>query len=345
MKYKEAIRQALSDAMQVDNSVIVFGLDVDDHKAIQGSTKGLVERFGPRRVFGTPLSEDAMTGVAIGAAMSGMRPVHVHIRMDFLLLAMNQLINVAAKAHYMYGGKVKVPLVIRAMIGKSWGQGAQHSQGLHSLFMHIPGLKVVAPSTPLHAYGALRAAIDDDNPVLFMEHRLLYETEDGTDAKEIPHCFRYASGAASLAYGADITIVAISGMVPQAMEAARLLWAEGIHASVLDPVWLQPLDMESILESVKQTRHLLVVDNAWLNCGASAEIIARIAESGIQAKVARLGYAPSPCPTTPWLEKEFYPNAHTIASAAGHMLRPSRAPWVFVEAEKLEHEAAFQGPF
>src|SRR5579885_3382090 len=155
LSYVEAVREATDQEMARDPSVVVFGLDVDDPKAIQGTTRGLVEKYGPERVFGTPLSEDAMTGAAVGMALAGLRPIHVHIRMDFLLLAMNQLVNVAAKARYMYGGQVALPLVVRAMIGKSWGQGAQHSQGLHSFFMHVPGLKVAAPATPYDAKGCL----------------------------------------------------------------------------------------------------------------------------------------------------------------------------------------------
>src|SRR5918996_3274071 len=174
LTYAQAILEASDREMARDPSVVLFGLDVDDPKAIQGTTRGLVEKYGPERVFGTPLSEDAMTGAAVGMALAGLRPIHVHIRMDFLMLAMNQLVNVAAKSRYMYGGKVCVPLVVRSMIGKSWGQGAQHSQGLYSFFMHVPGLKVVAPATPYDAKGCLIAAIRDDNPVLYVEHRLLH---------------------------------------------------------------------------------------------------------------------------------------------------------------------------
>src|SRR5438477_3962949 len=174
VSFVDAVREATDQEMGRDPSVVVFGLDVDDPKAIQGTTRGLLQKYGPARVFGTPLSEDAMTGVAIGMALAGQRPIHVHIRMDFLMLAMNQLVNVAAKSRYMYGGRVHLPLVVRAMIGKSWGQGAQHSQGLYSFFMHVPGLKVVAPSTPYDAKGCLSAAVRDDNPVLFVEHRLLH---------------------------------------------------------------------------------------------------------------------------------------------------------------------------
>src|SRR5215813_8589461 len=211
LRYVDALAEAVAQEMERDPRVFVYGLDVDDHKRIQGSTTGLLERFGPERVFTTPLSEDAMTGFGIGAAMAGMRPIHVHIRMDFLMLCMNQLVNMAAKAHYMYGGSVKVPMVVRSMIGKSWGQGAQHSQGLHSLFMHIPGLKVVAPSNAHDAKGCMIAAIRDDNPVIFVEHRLLYHTTAFVPA----HSYEVAFGKARLCMrGDDLTIVGISSMLP-----------------------------------------------------------------------------------------------------------------------------------
>ena len=174
ISYIDAIREGTEQEMERDPSVVVFGLDVDDPKAIQGQPRGLLEKFGPDRVFGTPLSEDAMTGAAIGMASAGLRPIHVHIRMDFLMLAMNQLINVAAKSRYMYGGQLASPIVVRSMIGKSWGQGAQHSQGLYSFFMHVPGLKVVAPTTPYDAKGSLIHAIRDNDPVMYVEHRLLH---------------------------------------------------------------------------------------------------------------------------------------------------------------------------
>src|SRR5262245_63023047 len=193
--------------MARDPAVLVFGLDVDDPKAIQGTTRGLAEKYGPGRVFGTPLSEEAMTGAAVGMALAGLRPIHVHIRMDFLMLAMNQLVNVAAKARYMYGGRVSVPMVVRAMIGKSWGQGAQHSQGLHSFFMHVPGLKVAAPSTPHDAKGCLAAAVRDDNPVLFVEHRLLHFQKG-----PVPEgAYTVPPGKARVtAPGRDVTLVGIS---------------------------------------------------------------------------------------------------------------------------------------
>src|SRR6201993_4615073 len=327
LTYVDALREAVAQEMRRDPSVFVFGLDVDDHKAIQGSTRGLVDVFGPERVFGTPLSEDAMTGVAIGAAMAGMRPVHVHIRMDFLMLCMNQLVNIAAKSRYMYDGQVKLPLVVRSMIGKSWGQGAQHSQGLHAMFMHVPGLKVVAPSNAYDAKGCLIAAIRDDNPVIFVEHRLLYFT----DAFVPPEPFEVPFGKARVCtQGDDITIVGISNMLVESLRAAELLAEAGIHAEVIDPISLVPLDIDTIVESVQRTGRLLVVDNAWTSCGASAEIVARVVErvsNGKPLQVQRMGYAPTTCPTTPVLEQEFYPDPSKIAQAAYAMVGPGGKDW------------------
>src|SRR6476660_6866300 len=209
LSYVEAIREATDQEMARDPSVLIFGLDVDDPKAIQGTTRGLLEKYGAERVFGTPLSEDAMTGVAIGLALGGMRPIHVHIRMDFLMLAMNQLINIAAKSRYMYGGQVQIPIVVRSMIGKSWGQGAQHSQGLYSFFMNVPGLKVVAPTTPYDAKGCLIHAIRDNDPVMYVEHRILHFQRG-----PVPEtAYTVTPGKARItASGTDLTLVGISYM-------------------------------------------------------------------------------------------------------------------------------------
>jgi acetoin:2,6-dichlorophenolindophenol oxidoreductase subunit beta len=346
LTYVDALREAQAQEMRRDPSVFVFGLDVDDHKAIQGSTRGLVQEFGPERVFGTPLSEDAMTGVAIGAAMAGMRPVHVHIRMDFLMLAMNQLINIAAKSHYMYDGQVKVPLVVRCMIGKSWGQGAQHSQGLHAMFMHVPGLKVVAPSNAYDAKGTLIAAIRDNNPVIFVEHRLLYFS----DAFVPEESYVLPLGKARVCtQGDDITVVGISNMLMECLRAHEIAADAGIHAEVIDPVSLVPLDIDTIVQSVKRTGRLLVVDNAWTSCGASAEIVARVierAQNGRPIQVRRMGYAPTTCPTTPALEQEFYPDPAKIAQAIYAMVRPGDAAWrPDPERAKLAYQVKFRGPF
>ena len=345
LKYVDALCEAFSQEMERDPGVFMFGLAVDDHKAIQGSTRGLLDKFGSERVFGTPLSEDAMTGVAIGAAMAGMRPIHVHIRMDFLMLAMNQLVNIASKAHYIYNAQVKVPLVVRSMIGKSWGQGAQHSQGLHSMFMHVPGLKVVAPSNAYDAKGCMIAAIRDDNPVIVVEHRLLY----GTEAPVPVETYAVPFGKARIAHkGKDITIVGISNMFMECMRAAEILRDEGIEAEIIDPVSLVPLDMETISASVARTGRLLVVDNAWTSCGASAEIVVQAVEmsGGRSFPVRRMGYAPTTCPTTPVLENAFYPNPGTIAQAAHRMVQPEAPDWTpDPERAKLAYQTQFRGPF
>ncbi len=344
--YVEALRAAFELEMARDERVFLFGLDVDDHKAIQGSTAGLLERFGAERVFTTPLSEDAMTGVAIGAAMAGMRPIHVHIRMDFLLLCMNQLINMAAKAHYMYGGQVRVPMVVRSMIGKSWGQGAQHSQGLHALFMHVPGLKVVAPSNAYDVKGCMIAAVRDDNPVIFVEHRLLYPTRASVPEGD----YEVPFGRARLCTeGDDITLVGVSNMVMECLRAQELLQDVGIFAEVIDPISLVPLDIDTIARSVGRTGHLLVVDNAWTCAGASAEILALLAErfsgrAGI--RMARMGFAPTTCPTTPALERGFYPDAASIAARVHELLKPDDRRWrPEPERAALAHQLEFRGPF
>jgi len=346
LRYVDALCEAVAQEMERDASVFLFGLDVDDHKAIQGSTRGLQARFGPSRVFATPLSEDAMTGVAIGAAMTGLRPIHVHIRNDFLMLAMNQLINIAAKAHYMYGGKVKVPLVVRSMIGKSWGQGAQHSQALHAMFMHVPGLKVVMPSNAYDAKGCLIAAIRDDNPVIFIEHRLLYGTE--ADVPAAP--FMVVPGQARLcAEGDAVTLVGVSNMVQECLRARTLLAETGLDAAVIDPIWLSPLDTAAIRASAEHTKRLLIVDNAWTSCGASAEIAARVLEAaGPQAgiTVRRMGFAATPCPTTPWLERAFYPDAAAIAKAAYALVHGNQSHWIpDPDQVRLVGQTPFKGPF
>jgi pyruvate/2-oxoglutarate/acetoin dehydrogenase E1 component len=344
LSYIDAVREATDLEMARDPAVVVFGLDVDDPKAIQGTTRGLAETYGPERVFGTPLSEDAMTGAAVGMALAGLRPIHVHIRMDFLMLAMNQLVNVAAKSRYMYGGQVALPLVVRAIIGKSWGQGAQHSQGLYSFFMHVPGLKVVAPATPYDAKGCLSAAVRDDNPVVFVEHRLLHlhhgPVPEGT--------YLVRPGKARItASGEDITLVGISSMQAECLTAHHYLQEVGIRAEVIDPIWLSPLDSDTIVDSVERTGRLLVVDNGWTCCGAGAEIVARVAERLMairEVRVRRLGFAPVTCPTTPALEGLFYPNGRTIAAAARDLVEGTPTGWMPEERPGLE-AIEFKGPF
>ena len=341
--YAEALREATEQEMARDGSVIVLGLGVDDPRPIYGTTAGLAEKFGRDRVVNTPLAEEGMTGVAIGAALGGLRPIHVHIRMDFLLLAMNQIVNVAAKAHYMYGGAVAVPIVVRSVIGKSWGQGAQHSQGLHALFMHVPGLKVVAPSTPYDAKGALIQAIRDDNPVIFVEHRLLHGL-----AGPVPEAvYTVPFGRARvLAEGGDVTIVGVSYMAVEALRARSLLARAGITAEVIDPVSLSPLDMDTVEASIRKTGRLLVVDSAWTSCGATAEIVAQAVErlqGARELRVRRLGFAPVVCPTTRPLEDLYYPSPGRIAAAAHALVRGGPDRWD--PGDEAPGPIEFKGPF
>ena len=342
ISYVDAIREALDQEMERDDSVLVYGLDVDDPKAIQGTVRGLLEKYGPSRVFGTPLSEDAMTGVGIGMAMAGLRPVHVHIRMDFLLLCMNQLVNIAAKAHSMYGGQIRVPLVVRAMIGRSWGQGAQHSQAFHSYFMHAPGMKVVAPTNPHDAKGTLIAAIRDDNPVLYVEHRFLHFAKGS-----VPEgLYVVEPGRARvLRIGADVTLVGISQALLECARAASYLEEVGVSAEVIDPIWLAPLDVDTILRSVEKTGRLCVVDNGWTSCGAGAEIVARVVERlDRRVDVRRLGFAPVTCPPAPSLEAVFYPDGPSIAAAAFDLVRGAPQGWLPATRADLA-EIEFRGPF
>ncbi len=340
MTYGDAIRDALTLAMEKDDSVFVMGIGVDDHKAIFGSTRGLVQRFGKDRVFDTPISEAAMTGVAIGAALAGMRPVHIHIRADFLYLALDQLFNMAAKWRYMFGGRMNVPLVIRAVVGRSWGQGAQHSQSLQSLFMHVPGIKLAMPTTPYDAKGLLLAAIADPNPVVIIEHRLLYDIQG-----EVPQgYYEMPFGKAAIRRaGKDITIVANSHIVTECLRAAEFLATQGIDAEILDPVTLVPLDVASIVRSVKKTGRLLIVDSSWTTCGVSAEIAALaagLAFKALKQPIQRMGNKHVPCPVSKPLENEFYPNARGIVGTVATMFEKNFA------AENVPAlTTRFKGPF
>ena len=344
LTYSEAILEATEREMERDSSVMVLGLTVTDFDGIYGTTRGLADKFGRDRVVETPLSEDAMTGMAIGAALAGMRPIHVHQRMDFVLLAMNQLINVAAKTGYMFGGAVSVPIVVRSVIGRSWGQGPQHSQGLHSLFMHFPGLKVVAPSTPYDAKGCLIESIRDNNPVIFVEHRMIHRQQGHVPDSDYTVPFGQAR---VLEEGKDITLVGISYMAVECQRAQQLLHKVGISAEVIDPISLSPLDTDTIVESVDKTGNLIVVDTAWTSCGASAEILARVAEGQNGAKglkLRRMGYEPVVCPTTKNLENLFYPNSQKIAALAYDMVRQGASDWIpdFEDAPEVMN---FRGPF
>ena len=344
LTYSQAIREALIQEMTRDPAVLIMGQGIDDFKGFYGTTLGLQKDFGKDRVFDTPLSEEGMTGVAIGAALGGLRPIHTHIRMDFMLLAMNQIVNIAAKTRYMYGGAVSVPIVIRGVIGRSWGQGAQHSQGLYPMFMHVPGLRVAAPTTPYDAKGCLLTAIRCDDPVVFVEHRMVHFQKGHVpeDSYTVP-----MGRARVLVPGTDVTLVGVSHSAVECVRAAAALADVGISAEVIDPVWLSPLDAATIAGSVQRTGRLLTVDCAWTACGAGAEIIARVGEElgGRSFRFRRMGFAATVCPTAKSLERLFYPDAAGIAAEAAALVRGPEAPVWRPERIDAPEIVQFKGPF
>ena len=341
ISYAKAILNATKIMLSKNKDVFVYGQGVDDPKGHYGTTLNLHKEFGEDRCFDTPICEDSMTGVGVGAAIAGMRPILVHQRVDFLMLAMNQLVNMASKIHYISDGKLCVPLVIRACVGRSWGQGAQHSQSLYSIFTHIPGLKVIAPTTPHDVKGALISAVEDKNPVIFIEHRMLYKNQ-GLVPKDY---YKIKFGKSRiLSTGKDITLVGISFTVIDCINAKKLLLEKSINAEVLDLLSIQPLDIKAIYSSVKKTKRLVIVENGWINCGISAEIISRLVESfPIEFEVKRLGYLFSPCPTTPALEKNFYPTPEKIAKICYEMVTKKKS-WV-PKKIKVTQVEEFKGPF
>ncbi|WP_447968294.1 alpha-ketoacid dehydrogenase subunit beta [Nitrospira sp. M1] len=320
LTYTEALKEALDLCLAKDPNVYVMGLGVPDPKGIFGSTRGLQEQYGETRVMDMPTSENAMTGVAIGSALMGMKPVLTHQRMDFALLAVEQMVNQAANWHYMFGGQHSVPLVIRLMIGRGWGQGPQHSQSLQAWFAHIPGLKVVMPTTAYDAKGLLIASIEDPNPVVFLEHRWLHETID-----YVPDgLYRVPLGTSRvLRKGTDVTIVATSYMTLESIRAADMLAEDGIDAEVVDIRSLRPLDDSLILDSVRKTGRVIVVDTGWTSFGISAEIVSLIVEQSFHELTCppkRIGLPDCPTPTSHALAEHYYPRAMHIMNAARSLM-------------------------
>ncbi|MDN5332533.1 MAG: acetoin:2,6-dichlorophenolindophenol oxidoreductase subunit beta [Tepidanaerobacteraceae bacterium] len=320
--YIEALREGLREELLRDEKVFLLGEDIGIYGGAFGVTKGLVQEFGEERIIDTPISEQAITGIAVGAAIAGMRPVVEIMFFDFLTLAMDQLVNQGAKIRYMFGGKAKVPMVVRAPMGCGTGAAAQHSQSFPGIFAHFPGLKVVMPSTPYDVKGLIKAAIRDDNPVLFAEHKLLYRVKGEVPDEE----YVLPLGKADIKRkGKDVTIVAGSIMVIRALEAAKELEKEGIDVEVIDPRTLKPLDMKTIIDSVKKTGRVLIVEDDPVSFGWGAEIAAGIVGSEafdyLDAPVKRLGGLDIPIPYNPNLERHAVPQVEDIVKAVKDLLR------------------------
>jgi pyruvate dehydrogenase E1 component beta subunit len=324
--YAEALNEALREEMRRDPTVFVMGEDVAvwGGGGIFGVTKGLVEEFGAERVRDTPISEEAIAAVAVGAAATGSRPVAEIMYVDFIGLAMEPIVNQAAKLRYMFGGKARVPLVIRAQEGAGRGNAAQHSQSLEAWFCHIPGLKVVTPSTPADAKGLLKNAIRDDNPVIFLEHKALYFTKGGVPEGDVT----IPLGVAEVKrVGGDVTVVGVHTMVGKALQAAQLLAAEGIDLEVIDPRTLVPLDEATIVESVKKTGRLIVSHEAYTRAGYGSEIISRVVEAAfdyLDAPPLRVCARDVPVPYSSVLETAALPQVEDLVAAARTLMNRDR---------------------
>jgi len=321
-KYSEAIRDVLAEEMRRDPRIFVMGEDVAEMGGVFGCTRGLLQEFGPRRVRNTPISEAAIVGAGVGAALAGMRPIVELMYMDFAFIAMDQILNQAAKIRYIYGGKAAVPLVIRGQQGVGRGNAATHSQSVETFFMHIPGVMVAMPSTPRDAAGLLRTAIRGSDPVVFIEHKALYATSGDVPSDSD---FALPFGLAEIRReGKDVTLVATSFMVPRALAAAGKLAQEGIEIEVVDPRTLVPLDEEAILRSVKKTGRALVLHEAHRTCGVGAEIASLIQERAfrwLKGPVRRLGARQCPLPFNLALENAVIPQENDVVAAVQETCR------------------------
>ena len=325
----KAVSEAIAQEMERDPTVFVMGEDIGTYGGIFGATEGLLAKFGPERIMDTPISETGFIGAAVGAAISGMRPIAELMFVDFFGVCMDQIYNHMAKIHYESGGNVKVPVVLTTAIGGGYSDGAQHSQTLYGMFAHLPGMKIVVPSTPFDAKGLMVSAIRDDNPVVYMFHKgvmgLGWMTPNPRATGEVPEeAYEVPIGKADVKReGRDVTIATISLMVHRALDAADDLAREGIEAEVLDLRSLVPLDREAIVDSVRKTRRLLVVDEDYHSFGMSGEVIATAVEGAfdyLDAPPARLAYADVPIPYSRTLEQFLLPNREKIAAAARSLL-------------------------
>lgn len=348
LSYAQAVNEAMHQAMADDENVIAYGLGVGDPKQIFGTTEGLLERFGPDRVFDMPTAENAMTGVAVGAALNGIRPVMVHQRLDFFLLAMDQLVNSAAKWHFMFGGQDSVPMVIRLILGQGWGQGPTHAQQLQAWFAHIPGLKVIMPTTAYDAKGMLLSAIEDNNPVVMLEHRWLHATES-----EVPE-ERYRlplNKARVVREGSDLTIVALSYMTVEALHAAEHLARQGVECEIVDLRSVNPIDWETVLASVRKTGTLIALDTASETLSVGSEVIARSCREAFEdlnAQPVLVAMQDDPSPTSFGLTKHYYKRAEEIVEAAGTVLKKTFSTEELSAERTVPHDVPgnwFKGPF
>lgn len=349
MTFAKAINDALHVAMKSDSRVLCFGLGVGDPKEIFGTTTGLQKEFGSSRVFDMPTSENGMTGIAIGAALGGLIPVMSHQRLDFFLLALDQLINNAAKWNFMFGSQGgSVPLTIRLILGRGWGQGPTHSQNLQSCFAHIPGLKVVMPATPQDAKGLLLSSIFDPNPVLYLEHRWLHES-----VAEVPEGdYRVPLGEAQrLAEGDEVTIVSMSYMTVEALHALPYLKNASVRADLIDLRSIAPMDWPMILKSVAKTGRLLVLDTASKSFSVASEIVSRVSQeafSMLKAPPRILACPDFPSPTSPALTRHYYPGAAEILKELSILLGRDIDGRELEAARKNPHDVPgdwFKGPF
>lgn len=319
--FRDALREALREEMQRDPAVFLMGEDIARYGGAYAVTKGLLQEFGAERVIDTPMSEGTIVGAAAGAAMIGGRPVAEIMYVDFMTFAMDQLVNQAAKIHYMFGGQIRVPLVVRTQQGTGRGAGAQHSQSLEAWFAHIPGLKVVAPSTPADAKGLLKSAIRDDNPVVFLEHKALYPLKGDVPEDE----YLTPLGKADVKReGSDVTLISYSQTLQLALQAADALASEGIDAEVLDLRSLRPLDIETVIASVSKTKRAVIAHEAALTGGVGAEISARLNEAlfgELRAPIARVAAYDVPLPANSRLEKFVIPDVERISRAARNTMQ------------------------
>lgn len=344
LKYREAIAEATLQAMRKDKTVFVMGEGVDDPKGIFGTTRLAYEAFGGERVFDVPLCENSQTGWGTGAALMGMKPVMVHARNDFVLLAMDQIANHAAKWNYL--NRMRASWTMRTIIGRGWGQAAQHSQSLQATFAHFPGLKVVMPATPYDAKGLLIAAIFDPSPVIVIEHRKLYE-KAGNVPKEF---YKVPLGRANvLKSGRDVTIVAVSDMVRESLKAIEALEGSRLEVELIDVRTIKPLDAGTIIRSVKKTGRLVVCDTSWIQFGVSAEISSVVCENAfkyLKAPIIRIGLPDCPTPCSYSLEEVFYPDHLDIIDAVKRVLSDEKAKMLNSFKIKKIHEVdTFKGPF